>query len=74
VLFEPLLILPQLLLLLLRVGDPRWTPSAPAAAPFVRPVLLAQFSLGASPLRGTRRYLVLRWAALAGRGIVFRRG
>jgi hypothetical protein len=60
---EPLLILPQLLL---RAGDPRWTPPAPDAAPFVRRVLLAQFSLGVSPPRGTRRHLVLRWAALAG--------
>jgi hypothetical protein len=63
---ELLLILPQLLLLLLRAGAPRGKPSCPAAAWFVRRVLLAQFSLGVSPLRGTRRYLVLRWAALAG--------
>jgi hypothetical protein len=59
---EPLLILRQLL----RAGDPRGKPSAPAAARFVRRALLGQFSLGVSPLRGTRRQLVLRWAALAG--------
>jgi hypothetical protein len=62
---ELLLILPQLLRLLLRAGAPRRKPSGPAAW-FVRRVLLAQFSLGVSPLRGTRRYLVLRWTALAG--------
>ena len=32
----------------------------------IRRVLLAQFSLGVSPLRGTRRHLVMRWAALVG--------
>jgi hypothetical protein len=62
----PLELLPILPQLLLRAGAPRRKPSGPATDRFVRHVLLAQFSLGVSPLRGTRRHLVLRWAALAG--------
>ena len=60
---ELLLILPQPLL---RAGLPRREAPGPAAARFVRRVHLAHFSLGVSPLRGIRRHLVLRRAALSG--------